>query len=115
LNQIINKIRADKVKANQIKLANAYELIAHYENYEWFRTAIRAVKYNSKSKDEFGADDIWETLEGYPEPITPNSMGLVFKVCQKANLIEPSGNYRKTRRKNANGREIKMWRNKNEE
>lgn len=114
IEDIKNKIISQKIKAKENKLAQAYELIGHYESHQWIKTAIRAVNYNLKNKDAIGADDIWETLEDYPEPVTPNSMGLVFKICSKAGMIEPTGAYRKTRRKKANGREIKMWRRKDE-
>ena len=110
----VKDITIEEAKKGRLKLAHAYQLIAEYESAQWIKTALRAVNYALKNKKEIGADDIWEILEDYPAPVSKNSMGLVFKIANKVGLIEPSGNYRKTRRKIANGREIKLWRKKDE-
>jgi hypothetical protein len=111
----INTIIKEKRQIQRYRLANAYELIADYENYTWFRYALRAIDYCLNNKEIIGADDVWEALENYSQPNSPASMGLVFKIASKTKMIEPTGEYRKTRRKKANGRPIRTWRRYNDD
>ena len=106
----INKIIKEKRQIQRYKLAEAYDLIAEYENYTWFKYALRAIDYCLNKKEIIAADDIWDALENYSPPNSPSSMGLVFKIAHKTKMIKPTGNYRKSRRKKANGRPIRTWR-----
>jgi len=96
--------------ANRERLANAYERLGESEDKWWMRQAIRCIQYISKTQPELAADDVWEHMKNMTNPSNPRSMGVVFKICHNAGMIEPTGQYRKTRRKQANGREIRVWR-----
>lgn len=109
----VKEIIDEELKKNRTKLAAAYSLISEYENYNWFKFAIRAVNYCVKKNGHVAADDVWECLEGYNKnliyPNSNNSMGLVFKICKKMKIIKATDKFRKSRRKSANGRDIRIW------
>ena len=96
-------------KANRPKLAHAYTLLGYSDDALWIRQAIRCVHYLIGKQDEIAADDVWENMENYQAPNNPRSMGLVFKIAHKSKIIKPTSRYRKTRRKQANGRDIRIW------
>lgn len=96
-------------KLNRPKLADAYTRLGYSEDALWIRQAIRCVDYLIRRMPEIAADDVWESMETYTAPNNPRSMGLVFKICHKSQIIKPTARYRKTRRKQANGRDIRIW------
>ena len=113
IDETVRQIINDEIKQNKNKLAMAYSLISEYEKYNWFKIAIRAVNYCVKKNGHVAADDVWECLEGYNnnliKPNSNNSMGLVFKICKKSKMIKATDKFRKSRRKSANGRDIRIW------
>lgn len=106
----IQDISFNARQRNRDNLALAYEKLGDSQDRWWMRQAIRCVHYLSKSHKEIAADDVWDSMKNMTLPNNPRSMGLVFKICKKAGIIEPTEKYRKTRRKKANGREIRIWR-----
>jgi len=106
----IKSIAFNARQRNRNNLALAYEKLGESEDRWWMRQAIRCVHYLSKTHHEIAADDIWDSMANFSAPNNPRSMGVVFKICKKAGIIEPTEKFRKTRRKKANGREIRIWR-----
>ncbi len=105
LQDIANKNKA----ANREKLAQAYSKLNNSADKWWMRQAVRCVHYLLQKQDEIAADDVWDSMQHISKPNNPRAMGLVFKICHNAGMIIPTGRYRKTRRKQANGREIRVW------
>ena len=96
-------------RMNRPNLARAYTMLGYSEDALWMRQAVRCVHYLIQKQNEIACDDVWEAMENISEPNNPRSMGVVFKICQRAEIIKPTERYRPTRRKQANGRPIRIW------
>ena len=93
------------------KLQVIYNDINSSNDYFFVRQGIRALSRLSKLKDKVSSCDVWELLENANiTPNNPRSMGLVFKIAAKNNMIERTDNYRPSRRKQANQRPVRIWR-----
>ncbi len=93
------------------KLQVIYNDINSSNDYFFVRQGIRALSRLSKLKDQVSSCDVWELLENANIiPNNPRSMGLVFKIAAKNNMIERTDNYRPSRRKQANQRPVRIWR-----
>ena len=106
----INTI-VDNLTSNE-KLQRAYSLINSGDDYSFIRQGLRAISFLSKSKlQEFSSCDIWELLDNcHASANNPRSMGVIIKLAQKNGLIQSTGNYRPSRRKQANQRPVRIWR-----
>lgn len=60
-------------------------------------------------KSEFTADDVRARL---PQPPHPNVIGASFNACAKANVIELAGGFERSKRPEAHGRLLPLWRKK---
>lgn len=107
----ITRIAEAARKKNRPQLAAAYLKISEGDDSSWVRQALRCIDYLAQRQENIAADDVWEALEnsGYSKPNNPRSMGVAFKIASKSNMIEPTGKYRPTRIKKANGRPIRIW------
>ena len=55
--------------------------------------------------------DVWECLDNMKiKPVNPRSMGLVFKLAKKNNLIVSTDEFSISRRIQANNRPVRVWR-----
>lgn len=105
----LSKIAEKNKSSNREKLNQAYSKLNQSDDYWWMRQAVRCIHYLIQKQNEIAADDVWESMKHISKPNNPRAMGLVFKICHATNMIKPTGKYRKTRRKQANGREIRVW------
>ncbi len=96
-------------KANRSKLANAYRRISEGKDHWWVKQAVRCIHYLAKTHDEIAADDVWEAMHHLTPPNNPSAMGLAFKIAHRSDIIESQQKFRKSRRKSANGRDIRIW------
>jgi hypothetical protein len=97
---------ADTLKENGI---NQVEQNA---NQQWLDEAFKIVEMLSVEPFAFTSDDVWELLnELHPDLDTHNhsAMGAVFRKASKQNLCVPTGQYVKSKRPSAQGRELKVW------
>ena len=94
------------------KLQRAYSLINSGDDYSFIRQSLRAIVYLSKTNiQEISSCDVWELLDNSNiSANNPRSMGVVIKLAHKNGLIQSTGNYRPSRRKQANQRPVRIWR-----
>ena len=107
--QHLNNIAAQNIAANRSRLADAYRRINEGADHYWVKQAVRCIHYLAKRNHSLAADDVWESMSHLEPPKNPSSMGLAFKIAQKADIIRSKQEWRKTRRKQAHGREIRVW------
>ena len=97
--------------SNNQKLQTAYELINSGDDRFFIRQSLRALVRLSKTLDMVSSCDVWDLLDNANiSPNNPRSMGVVFKLAHKNNILERTDNYRPSRRKQANQRPVRIWR-----
>ena len=101
---------------NNIKLQAAYDMISSGDDYFFIKQGLRALNYlKKKGYDLVTSCDVWALLDqANITPNNPRSMGLVMKLASKNNILERTGNYRPSKRKQANQRPVRIWRFVNE-
>lgn len=97
---------------NRPRLALAFERISEGPDAQWTRFACRAIEYVAATSWTFGSDDVWRAIEksNMSPPKNPRAMGVAFRLVEAQGIIEPTGEYRPTKRATANGRPIRTWR-----
>ena len=101
---------------NNMKLQRAYDMISSGDDYFFIKQGLRALNYlKKKGYDLVTSCDVWALLDqANITPNNPRSMGLVMKLASKNNILERTGNYRPSKRKQANQRPVRIWRFVNE-
>ena len=94
------------------KLQAIYESINSGNDYYFIRHGLRSLLWlKNNNYDLITSCDIWDCLDNMKiTPQNPRSMGLIVKLGAKNNLIENTGQYRPSRRKQANQRPVRIWR-----
>ena len=97
---------------NNMKLQRAYDMISSGDDYFFIKQGLRALNYlKKKGFDLVTSCDVWALLDqANITPNNPRSMGLVMKLASKNNILERTGNYRPSKRKQANQRPVRIWR-----
>lgn len=80
---------------------------------EWHATAFKIVKRLAYRREEFTADDVWEAM---PEEllglVEPRALGSVLLSARRAGIIKATKRYQPTRRPEAHGRPIRVWKSR---
>ena len=94
------------------RLQSIYHQINSNDDYYFIRHALRAIFW-LKNNDyvKITSCDVWECLDNMKiKPVNPRSMGLVFKLAKKNNLIVSTDEFSISRRIQANNRPVRVWR-----
>ncbi|WMI33384.1 hypothetical protein SEA_PROVOLONE_64 [Streptomyces phage Provolone] len=72
-----------------------------YENAseEWKAQALATIIVVADTLGEFTADDLWDA--GLEKPVEPRALGPALRLAAREGYIRTSGNYRKSRYRNA--------------
>lgn len=105
------KLNTSNLTNNQ-KLQQAYDMIASGDDYFFIKQGLRALNYlKKKGYDLVTSCDVWHLLDhANITANNPRSMGLVMKLASKNNILESTGDYRPSKRKQANSRPVRIWR-----
>jgi len=91
---------------------NGIKQVEQNANQQWLDEAFKIVEMLSIKPFGFTSDDVWEWMkELHPDLETHNhsAMGAVFRKASKQNLCVPTGQYVKSKRPSAQGRELRVW------
>lgn len=60
----------------------------------------------------FTTDDVWAYLDLWrvPSPREPRAMGAAMRLAERAGIIQPTGEYRTSRRAECHCRPVRVWR-----
>ncbi len=99
-----------RITSNE-KLQQAYNNINSGDDHFFVRQGLRALIRLSTQLQRVSSCDVWDLLDSANiKPNNPRSMGVVFKLAHKNNILERTDNYRPSRRKQANQRPVRIWR-----
>lgn len=100
-------------------VARTKEAIARVDrnaNDEWKEAADDAIRYVTRSRAEFTADEVWWRLEelGTPAPHEPRALGARLQAAKRAGLIVNSGQVVMSKRPETHGSWVALWRSNGE-
>jgi len=91
----------------------AIDRVQRNANVAWQKAAYEVVKDLSAVRRDFTTDTVWRAMElQHPELTThePRAMGAVMRTAARMRLIQTTGAFQKTKRPQAHGRPIAIWR-----
>jgi hypothetical protein len=77
----------------------------------WHDQAIELLKQYSHTVEDFLTEDfrVWAEEKGLPEPEEPRAYGSLIRRAKTMNLIEPTGQFRRTVISKSHGRPMMVW------
>lgn len=82
-----------------------------FADTEWKKEACLAVELLCKRGNGFTGDDVWRLLEGtHVSTPEPRALGAIIQQFAKQGKIRPTGEYRKSMRKESHRRPLTVWR-----
>jgi hypothetical protein len=75
---------------------------------QWMKEALQVVHQLSGNYARFTTDDVWQRMSGSTHE--HRAMGAVMRAAQKQGWCEPTGEYTSSKRSEAHGRPVRVWR-----
>ena len=79
----------------------------HRAHQEWIDICIELIRTVFQAGAQFTTDELWA---GMPRPPEPRVMGAAILEATRQGLIERTGHYRRSKRRECNARPITVWR-----
>ncbi len=86
----------------------AIDAVERAADGEWLAKAAQVILAVAKSRATFTTDHLWAA--GLESPREPRALGAAVRASSRVGLIEPTGEYVQSGRKDCHRRPVRVWR-----